>query len=181
MTVSLVGSGALAGGMDRRTGLATGRGWLLTGALAGAGTYGVTVVAALGLRRSAPGRRWLGQVRACSESCPRPLRVALLVPAALGEELYWRERVVAGGAYRVGASRLGLGVAAYASVQAGSGNPAMVAGGAVLGLVTGALRAGSGSLAPGLAAHLVFSGFTMIWPGLPGAPGPELIKGRTEL
>ncbi len=181
MTVSLVGSGALAGGRDRRTRPAEGRGWRLTGALAGAGTYAATVVAALGLRRSAAGRRWLGQVRACTESCPRPLRVALLVPAAVGEELYWRERVVAGGAHGVGAWRLGLGVLAYAGVQAGSGNPAMVAGGAALGLVTGALRAGSGSLAPALTAHLVFSGLTMIWPGLPAPPGPEPANGRTEL
>jgi membrane protease YdiL (CAAX protease family) len=166
MTAALIGSGALAGARHQLAPPA-GRRWLAGGAAAGVGAYAVTALAALLLDRFPQGRGWLHHVRRCTGSRPRWVRAILVIPAAIGEELFWREAVLVGGG-RPGL-RVGPEITAYAAVQAASGNPPAVAGGVLLGAVTSLLRLRSGTLGPALTAHLVFSELTLVWPGLPPA------------
>ncbi len=165
MTAALVSSGALTAPGRPRPRLRADPEWIAAGAVAGLWAYVVTFGTGRLLNRSSPGRRWLSQVRLCTDSGPRALRALLVVPAALGEELFWREAMLADGSQ--GLLQSGPEVAAYAAVQLASGNPAVVGGGVLLGLVTTCLRVGSGSLTPALLAHLVFSEMTLAWPGLP--------------
>ena len=169
MTGALLGSGALAVEARRRPTLRREPGWLAGGVAAGAGAYGVTVVAAALLDRFPRGGNWVQQVRSCVGSRRLWLRAILVIPAAIGEELFWRDAVLVGGG--PGPLRVVSEISAYAAVQAASGNPAAVAGGVLLGSVASLLRARSGSLGPALTAHLVYSELTLVWPGLPAAPG----------
>ncbi len=165
MTTALVSSGVLTAPGRPRPRLRADPGWIAGGVMAGLCAYLVTFGTGWLLNRSSPGRRWLSQVRRCTDSRPRALRALLVVPAAVGEELFWREAMLGDGSQ--GLLQSGPEVAVYAAVQLASGNPAVVGGGVLLGLVTTCLRVGSGSLTPALLAHLVFSEMTLTWPGLP--------------
>ncbi len=171
MTPALVGSGMATAEGGHPRAARVGAGWIASGAGAGLGAYLVTIAAALLLGRHPSGRRWLQQVHSCTGSCPRPLRAILVVPASIGEELFWREGVLVGDDRK--RLRVGSEVAGYLAVQIASGNPTTVAGGLLLGLVTSLLRSRSGSLAPALTAHLMFSELTLVWPGLPPKAGFE--------
>jgi len=167
LTASLTGSGLLFRSGPGDADPDWDRRWLVAGAVAGIFTYLATVVVAICLRRSRTGATWLAAVAACTASRPPLVRSLLVVPAAIGEEHFWREHLLADGLRPISRRRVVLAAVLYSLTQTASGNPLPVAGGLVLGGVTGSLRRRSRSLAPALAAHLVFSELTLAWPGLP--------------
>lgn len=120
----------------------------------------VTVAIAAVIRRSSFGASRLSAVRRWTGSSPRPLAALLVLPAAMGEELYWRADPQPGG------------VAAYVACQLASRNPLLPLGALPLGLVTTWLRRRSGCLWPAFLAHLAYTELTMVYPGLPAPREP---------
>jgi len=148
--------------------------WLGLGVLAGVAGYGVTTGAAALACRLPLGRRSLDRLHECSQSVPRPVAALLVIPAAVGEEVFWRESVL--GRHR----QLSPGspvrdlvttTLAYAAVQAGSLQPLPPLGALLLGSGAGWIRVRSGSIWPAVAAHLAYTELCLVAPGLPGASG----------
>ncbi len=166
MTTALAGSGLLV--PSARSGRMPSARWLGAGAGLGAAAYSATLAASILISRSRLGRRSLTRFQKCTASAPKAAAAALILPAALGEEWFWREGVISELLARghTPGRVLGQATACYALVQAASLDPLPPAGAVLLGLVTGALRLASGSVWPALAAHVVFSEFTLVAPGL---------------
>ncbi|MGH7643815.1 MAG: CPBP family glutamic-type intramembrane protease [Candidatus Dormibacteria bacterium] len=148
----------------------TSLGWLGLGLLAGIFGYGLTILGALVVRRMPWGRRSLDQIRECTEGVARPVAALLVVPAAVGEELFWRQTVLdarhpagSGPSFR----RLVGTTLAYAAVQSGSGQPLPPLGALLLGSGAGWIKARSGSIWPAAAAHLAYTELCLVRPGLP--------------
>ncbi|MHB1526288.1 MAG: CPBP family glutamic-type intramembrane protease [Candidatus Dormibacteria bacterium] len=168
MTAGLAGAGLLVPRAKSRSARATSVLWLGLGAGVGAAAYSFTLGASLVISRSARGRRSLGHLQACTGSVPRPLAAALILPAALGEEWFWREgvtRALLGRGQSPGRT-LFQGTACYSAVQAAALDPLPPAGALLLGLATGTLRLASGSIWPSAVAHVVYSELTLVAPGL---------------
>lgn len=127
----------------------------MAGLGAGVALHLVTVAVATVIRRSSFWSARLSTVRRWTGSSPRPLAAMLVMPAAMGEELYWRADPQPGG------------VAAYVACQLASRNPLLPLGALPLGLLTTWLRRRSGCLWPALFAHLAYTELTMVYPGLP--------------
>jgi len=181
MTSGLAGSGLLVA--PTRSRRATSASWLAIGAGLGAVGYGATLTASRLVSRWEWGRRSLIHFRSCTASVPKPLAAALILPAALGEEWFWREGVIVTLGQREPrrGRLLAQATAGYALVQTAALDPLPPAGALLLGVVTGGLRLASGSVWPALAAHLVFSELTLVAPGLAtGEPGSVTSTG-TEL
>lgn len=169
MTATLVGSGLSVGrSEERRVGLPSGR-WLWQGAACGIGMYALTFGAARILSRTGPGRLSLDQLERCTGSVPPTLAALLALPAACGEEWFWREGVLGAELARGGGPGPALlrSTLWYAAVQMAAVDPLPPAGAILLGGVTGALRLTSDSIWPGLIAHVVYSELTLVAPGLP--------------
>jgi len=146
--------------------------WLLAGAAAGLAAYGVTLAGASVVGRLSRGKRWLARLRECTQGTPRPLAALLVIPASIGEELFWRESVL--GLRLRDDVELGLIVRAtlvYAAVQAASLQPLPSLGALLLGSGAGLLRVRSGSIWPSVAAHLVYAELCLVEPGLPEPRG----------
>ncbi|MFZ0996467.1 MAG: type II CAAX endopeptidase family protein [Candidatus Dormiibacterota bacterium] len=148
--------------------------WLLTGAATGLVGYGITAAGAAVVGRVPQGGRWLARVRACTESVPRPLAALLVVPASIGEELFWREWLL--GQELDPRADLDLGsivrsTLVYAAVQAASLQPLPSLGAVLLGFGAVVIRLRSGSIWPAVAAHLVYAELCLVEPGLPRANG----------
>ncbi|MGB9482468.1 MAG: CPBP family intramembrane glutamic endopeptidase [Candidatus Dormiibacterota bacterium] len=142
------------------------------GVLAGVAGYGITAAGAAVAGHWPFGRRSLDRFRECSQSVPRPLAAVLVIPAAVGEELFWRDSVLgrqlsppADSQFR----RLVGSTLAYAAVQAGSLQPLPPLGALLLGAGAGWIRLRSGSIWPAVAAHLAYSELSLVAPGLPGS------------
>ncbi|HUY57595.1 MAG TPA: CPBP family intramembrane glutamic endopeptidase [Candidatus Micrarchaeaceae archaeon] len=170
MTVGLSASGVPAWRRLRTRPQPASIRWLGLGLLAGAAGYGITSVGATVAARLPLGRRSLRRLRECSESVPRPVAAVLVIPAAVGEELFWRESVLGN---RIGTTansqlrQLRNSTLAYAAVQAGSFQPLPPIGALLLGWGAGWIRLRSGSIWPAVAAHLVYSELCLVAPGLP--------------
>jgi len=148
--------------------------WLLAGAAAGLAAYGVTLAGANVVGRLPRGRRWLARLRDCTQGAPRPLAALLVVPASIGEEIFWRESVLGPGLHPGDDLDLGLIVRStlvYAAVQAASLQPLPSLGALLLGLGAGLIRVRSGSIWPAVAAHLVYAELCLVEPGLPELGG----------
>ena len=145
--------------------------WLLLGTIGGVAGYGVTAAGAALAARLTLGRRSLDRLEECSRGVPRPVAALLVVPAALGEEVFWRESVL-GRQLRPGASpplrSLVSSTLAYAAVQVGSLQPLPPLGALLLGSGAGWIRIRSGSIWPAVAAHLAYTELCLVAPGLPG-------------
>jgi len=147
--------------------------WLLAGAAAGLAAYGVTLAGALAVGRLPRGRRWLSRLRECTSGTPRPLAALLVIPASVGEEIFWRQSVLGGGLSPGDEIDLGLIVRStlvYAAVQAASLQPLPSLGALLLGSGAGLIRVRSGSIWPAVAAHCVYAELCLVQPGLP-VPG----------
>jgi membrane protease YdiL (CAAX protease family) len=142
------------------------------GVLAGVAGYGITAAGAAVAGHWPFGRRSLDRLRECSRSVPRPVAALLVIPAAVGEELFWRDSVL-GRQFPPSADsqfrRLAGSTLAYAAVQAGSLQPLPPLGGLLLGAGAGWIRIRSGSIWPAVAAHLAYSELSLVTPGLPGS------------
>ncbi|HEY6539237.1 MAG TPA: CPBP family glutamic-type intramembrane protease [Candidatus Dormibacteraeota bacterium] len=176
MTVGLSGCGIPGILRLRRRSQGTSPGWLGGGLLAGLLGYAVTRLGAAVAGHLAGGRRSLARLNQCVAVVDRPLAALLVVPAAVGEEIFWRESVL--GARLEGGSRplnslLGVTLA-YAAVQAASLEPLPPLGGLLLGAGTGWLRLRSGSIWPGVVAHVAYSELCLVRPGLPSGEPPRL-------
>jgi membrane protease YdiL (CAAX protease family) len=148
--------------------------WLGVGLVTGLVGYGITVAGAIVIGRLAIGRRSLKQLEQCSQGVSRPLAAMLVIPAGIGEEIFWRESVL-GRQLEAGHSQLSSLVGAtlaYAAVQAGSLQPLPPLGALLLGAGAGWLRIRSGSIWPAVVAHLAYSELCLVAPGLPAA-GPR--------
>jgi membrane protease YdiL (CAAX protease family) len=100
---------------------------------------------------------------------PPVVAAAALLPVVVGEELVWRGVVQTALARRFGPWRgVALAALAYGLAHAPLGSPLLAAVALVCGAVWGTLRAASGSLVPGLLAHLVWDVVVFLW--LPLAP-----------
>lgn len=89
-----------------------------------------------------------------------------LLPVIIGEELVWRGVVQMELVRRLGPrSGVTLAALAYALAHAPLGLPLLVAVALLCGMAWGTLRAASGSLVPGLLAHLVWD--VLVFIGLP--------------
>ncbi|MGC1185311.1 MAG: CPBP family intramembrane glutamic endopeptidase, partial [Candidatus Dormiibacterota bacterium] len=155
----------------------TSSGWLGLGLLAGLAGYALTAVGALLARRLAIGRRSLEEIQQCAQGVSRPWAALLVIPAGMGEEIFWREAVLAP-YLEPGQSEIGALVGStlvYAAVQAGSLQPLPPLGALLLGAGAGWLRIRSGSIWPAVAAHLVYSELCFVAPGLPRV-GPKRPK-----
>ncbi|MGA8207549.1 MAG: CPBP family intramembrane glutamic endopeptidase [Candidatus Dormiibacterota bacterium] len=144
--------------------------WLLLGAAAGIAAYGVTLVGAAAVGRVPQGRRWLASLGDCTQGVPRALAGLLVIPASIGEELFWRDSVLEGGqcpGNDVEMGRIVRTTMVYAAVQAASLQPLPSLGALLLGTVTGLIRVRSGSIWPAVAAHLVYAELCLVEPGLP--------------
>jgi len=181
MTAGLAGSGLLV--PSARSGRISSARWVGVGAGLGAVAYSATLAASILISRSGRGRRSLTRFQQCTGSTPKMVAAALILPAALGEEWFWREGVISeliARGHNPGRV-LGQATACYALVQAASLDPLPPAGALLLGLVTGALRMTSGSVWPALAAHVVFSELTLVAPGLISTNLPASTNTSTEL
>jgi membrane protease YdiL (CAAX protease family) len=151
-------------------------GWLAVGATAGLAGYGITASGAALLCRLTSGRRWLAQFHRCTGRLTPPLAALLVLPAAAGEELFWRDTLL--GRLLRGGSQPSRGLwlrstLLYGAVQAGSLQPLPPLGGLLLGAGAGWIRLRSGSVWPAVLGHLVYTELCLVRPGLPGAPeGP---------
>jgi membrane protease YdiL (CAAX protease family) len=144
--------------------------WLLLGAAAGVAAYGFTLVGAAVVGKVPQGRRWLAGLRDCTRGVPRPLAGLLVIPASIGEELFWRDSVLERGhgpGNDVDMGRIVRWAMVYAAVQAASLQPLPSLGALLLGSVTGLIRVRSGSIWPAVAAHLVYTELCLVEPGLP--------------
>ena len=142
------------------------------GVLAGVAGYGITAAGAVVASHLSTGRRSLDRLQACSQRVSRPVAALLVIPAAVGEEVFWRESVL-GRQLQLEASSqvrdLVSSTLAYAAVQAGSLQPLPPLGGLLLGAGAGWIRIRTGSIWPAVAAHLAYSELCLVAPGLPGA------------
>jgi membrane protease YdiL (CAAX protease family) len=131
--------------------------------------YALTVGASGILSRTGPGRRSLHRLKRCTGSVPPPLAALLALPAACGEEWFWREGVLGAELDRGDGPGPALlkSTLWYAAVQMAAFDPLPPAGAILLGGVTGALRVTSESVWPGLVAHVIYSELTLVAPGLP--------------
>jgi membrane protease YdiL (CAAX protease family) len=87
-----------------------------------------------------------------------------LLPVVIGEELVWRGAVQTEVVRRRGEWRgVTLTALAYALAHAPLGSPLLVAVALLCGMAWGTLRAVSGSLVPGLLAHLVWDLVVFLW------------------
>jgi membrane protease YdiL (CAAX protease family) len=148
--------------------------WLLMGAAAGLAAYGVTLAGAAVVGRVPQGRRWLARLRDCTQGAPRPLAALLVIPASIGEELFWRESLLGRGLRPGTDPEPGLIVRStmvYAAVQAASLQPLPSLGAMLLGSGAGLIRVRSGSIWPAVAAHLVYAELCLVEPGLPEPDG----------
>ena len=168
MTAALAGSGLLVPRAGARSGRIPSPRWLGLGIGVGAAAYAATLGVSRLISRYERGRRSLSHFQSCADSTPKPVAAALILPAALGEEWFWREGVMAALMERTQSPGRALTEATvcYALVQAASLDPLPPAGALLLGLGTGALRLASGSIWPAVAAHVVYSELTLVAPGL---------------
>jgi membrane protease YdiL (CAAX protease family) len=174
MTVGLSASGLPGVRRLRERPQPTSVRWVVTGAALGVVGYGITVIGAALVGRLPQGGRWLARLRACTDAAPRPLAALLVIPASIGEELFWRESVL--GREQGPGADLDLGLIVrstlvYAAVQGTSLQPLPSLGALLLGSGAGFLRLRSGSIWPGVAAHLVYAELCLVEPGLPGPTG----------
>jgi membrane protease YdiL (CAAX protease family) len=142
------------------------------GVLAGVAGYGITAAGAVVASRLSIGRRSLDRLQDCSQSVSRPVAALLVIPAAVGEEVFWRESVLGRQLQQEASSQvrdLVSSTLAYAAVQAGSLQPLPPLGGLLLGAGAGWIRIRTGSIWPAVAAHLAYSELCLVAPGLPGA------------
>ena len=170
MTVGLSASGAPAWRRLRARPQPAPLRWLGLGVLAGSAGYGITAAGAALSARLPLGRRSLRRLRECSASVPRPVAAVLVIPAAVGEELFWRESVLGSRIANMENSQLRqlLGpTLAYVAVQAWSFQPLPPLGALLLGWGAGWIRLRSRSIWPAVAAHLVYSELCLVAPGLP--------------
>lgn len=87
-----------------------------------------------------------------------------LLPVVIGEELVWRGAVQTDLVRRFEGWRgVTLTALTYALAHAPLGSPLLVAVALLCGMVWGTLRAVSGSLVPGLLAHLVWDVVVFLW------------------
>jgi len=87
-----------------------------------------------------------------------------LLPVVIGEELVWRGVVQTELVRRFGTwTGVVLAAVAYALAHAPLGSPLLVAVAMLCGMAWGTLRAASGSLVPGLLAHLVWDVVVFLW------------------
>ncbi|MGC2192842.1 MAG: CPBP family intramembrane glutamic endopeptidase [Candidatus Dormiibacterota bacterium] len=145
------------------------------GLFMGVAGYLITAAAAFLANRWPLGRRSLDRLQECSQSVSRPVAALLVIPAAVGEEVFWRESVLGSQLQPAANSQFRYLVSstlAYAAVQAGSLQPLPPLGALLLGSGAGWLRIRSGSIWPAVAAHLAYSELCLVAPGLPGA-GPR--------
>ena len=152
--------------------------WLLAGAAAGLAAYGVTLAGAFVVGRMPRGRRWLARLRQCTSGTPRPLAALLVIPASIGEEIFWRQSVLEGGLRPGDEIELGLimrSTLVYAAVQAASLQPLPSLGALLLGSGAALIRVRSGSIWPAVAAHCVYAELCLVQPGLP-KPGEGASK-----
>lgn len=163
MTAALIGSGASVMPPSPRNRAALcccPPGWAALGLGAGIGLHLAAAEGARVIRRFPAGASRLARVRLWTGSRPRAVAALLVIPAAVGEELYWRADPRPGD------------VASYAACQLASGNLLLPLGAVPLGLLTTWLRQASGCLWPALFAHLAFTELTFVAPGLPGPAEP---------
>jgi membrane protease YdiL (CAAX protease family) len=149
-------------------------GWVLKGAVLGVVGYGITVAGAAVVGRMPRGGGWLARVRACTQGAPRPVAALLVIPASIGEELFWRESVLGRDLDPRADLDLGLilrSTLVYAAVQGASLQPLPSLGALLLGSGAGFLRLRSGSVWPAVAAHLVYAELCLVEPGLPRSGG----------
>ncbi len=175
MTVSLSAAGLVAT-EARGARLPPGaRAWLAGGAVSGALGYLAAAAGARWLGTSSLGARWLDQMNQGFASAPRRWAALLAVPAAVGEEVFWRETYLAhclrlhSGATLPAGARCTL---AYAASQLPARQPLPALGAIALGGGMALLRLRSGSVWPAAAAHLVFSELCLVFPGLPKPTQP---------
>jgi membrane protease YdiL (CAAX protease family) len=95
----------------------------------------------------------------------------LVIPAAAGEEIFWRESLLERQRLARGSDFQALvaSTLAYGAVQAGSLQPLPPLGALLLGSMAGWLRIRSGSIWPAVAAHLAYTELCLVAPGLPAA------------
>lgn len=169
MTAALVSAGLSVGTSRPPPGPLPSRRWLWRGAASGVGMYAITWGSARVLSRTGFGRRGLDKLERCTESVPAPVAAVLVLPAACGEEWFWREGVLGASLERGDGQAAALlsSTLRYAAVQLAALNPLPPAGALLLGGVTGALRIGSDSIWPGLLAHVIYAELTLVAPGLP--------------
>jgi membrane protease YdiL (CAAX protease family) len=87
-----------------------------------------------------------------------------ILPVIVGEELVWRGAVQTDLVGRLGQWRgVTLAALVYALAHAPLGSPLLVAVALLCGMAWGTLRAASGSLVPGLLAHLVWDVLVFLW------------------
>jgi membrane protease YdiL (CAAX protease family) len=144
------------------------------GLVLGLAGYLITAAGAALANRWPPGRRSLDRLQECSQSVSRPVAALLVIPAAVGEEVFWRESVLGSQLQPEANSQLRYllsSTLAYAAVQAASLQPLPPVGALLLGSGAGWLRIRSGSIWPAVAAHLAYTELCLVAPGLPGA-GP---------
>lgn len=150
-------------------------GWMVAGGLAGGLGYGITAAGALVARRLSLGRRSLDRLRECTGGVPPQLAALLVVPAAVGEEIFWRESFL-GHQLRERpqpeGSALLRSTLVYGLVQMASLQPLPPLGAVLLGSGTGWLRIRSGSVWPAVLAHLVYAELCLVVPGLPASGSP---------
>lgn len=168
MTAGLVLAGCTAA--PRAAAASWGWSWRWLGAALGLGA-GLHLGVRMGAR-AASRLPWtaahLERLRGGMGSAAVPTRAVLALPAALGEELFWRCDGWLGDS-----GPLPAAACRYSLAQLPGRNPLLVAGALPLGLATGWVKRRSGSLLPAVVCHLVFSELTLVWPGLPlpcGAP-----------
>jgi len=96
---------------------------------------------------------------------PNVVQAYVLLPlTAIAEEVVFRG--VIQGALEPRLTRFGAPIAAaciYAAAHVASENPTLLALALVMGLVWGYLRALTGSLWPGIASHVLWDWFVMVW------------------
>jgi membrane protease YdiL (CAAX protease family) len=174
MTAGLSVAGLPALGRVRERPQPTSVRWMLAGAVAGLAGYGISAAGAALVGRVPQGRRWLDRVRVCTMAAPRPLAALLVIPASIGEELFWRDSVLRQGLGSDSDLDLGFMLRAtlvYAAVQAASLQPLPPLGALLLGSGAGLIRVRSGSIWPAVAAHLVYAELCLVEPGLPDPDG----------
>lgn len=145
--------------------------WVCLAAALGAAGYVVSAVGAGLARRSPLGRESLARLGACTGSVSRPLAALLVIPASIGEEVFWRESLFGrclGTEKSPQLGRLIRSTLVYAAIQASSLQPLPPLGGLLLGSGAGWIRTKSGSIWPPVVAHLTFAELSLVAPSLPG-------------
>jgi uncharacterized protein len=127
-------------------------------ALTGAATFGLFYVVAAVARRDPYLRRAIASVLHYVDEGTTPAVLLTASVNAAAEELFFRGALWDA----AGPDPLASTTFAYTAVTAAAGNPALVIGGAVTGVVFGWERARSGGVAAPAIAHITWSALTLI-------------------